>query len=140
MHNGDAVFVDTSAFIAVVDRDQPWHEVAGTYFRETAAAGGPLLVTSLLIVVESTALLQARFGMDLAIAFHDDLLPVVHVRGVDDLLLTKATIAWRASKRRRLSLVDCVSFALMHRDDIRTAFAFDRDFEEEGFALVPSGR
>lgn len=97
-------------------------------------------MTSLLVLVESTALFQARFGMDLAIAFHDDILPLVHVRGVDDLLITKATIAWRAAKRRRLSLVDCVSFALMRRDDIRTAFAFDRDFETEGFALVPSGR
>lgn len=57
-----------------------------------------------------------------------------------DHYLAKATIAWRAAKRRRLSLVDCVSFALMRRDDIRAAFAFDRDFEEEGFAVVPSGR
>jgi predicted nucleic acid-binding protein len=99
--------------------------------------GDPALVTSSLVVVETTALIQARFGMDLAIAFHDDLLPVIEVRGVDESLLAEAVVAWRAARRRRLSLVDCVSFALMRRDGIRDAFAFDRDFEDEGFTLVP---
>ncbi|MHB0978911.1 MAG: type II toxin-antitoxin system VapC family toxin [Thermoleophilia bacterium] len=136
---GDAsVFVDTSAFIAVVDRDQPWHSAAGAFFDETVASGSPVLMTSSLVVVESTALLQARFSVEFAIAFHDELLPVIDVRGVDDSLLAEATVAWRAARRRLLSLVDCASFALMRRDDIRVAFTFDRDFQDEGFAVVPS--
>ena len=137
MDSGEPIFVDTSAFIAVVDRDQPWNSTAGGFFREAAISGNPALVTSSLVAVETTALIQARFGMDLAIAFHDDLLPVIEVRGVDESLLAEAIVAWRAARRRRLSLVDCVSFALMRRDDFHSAFAFDRDFEDEGFTLVP---
>jgi predicted nucleic acid-binding protein len=131
------IFVDTSAFVAIVDRDQPWNSRASALFQEATTAGDPTLVTSSLVVVETTALIQARFGMDLAIAFHDDLLPVIEVRGVGESLLAEAVVAWRAARRRRLSLVDCVSFALMRRDDIRSAFAFDRDFRDERFALVP---
>jgi hypothetical protein len=35
-----------------------------------------------------------------------------------------------------LSLVDCVSFVLMRKYRITTAFAFDEDFEREGFQLL----
>jgi predicted nucleic acid-binding protein len=39
--------------------------------------------------------------------------------------------------RRRTSLVDWVSFEVMRRRGIETAFAFDRDFATAGFAVVP---
>jgi predicted nucleic acid-binding protein len=36
-----------------------------------------------------------------------------------------------------VTLVDLVSFEVMRRLQIDTAFAFDRDFARQGFALVP---
>jgi predicted nucleic acid-binding protein len=36
-----------------------------------------------------------------------------------------------------VTLVDLVSFEVMRRLQIETAFAFDRDFARHGFALVP---
>jgi predicted nucleic acid-binding protein len=39
--------------------------------------------------------------------------------------------------RQAASFVDRVSFELMRRDRIETAFAFDRDFAREGFRRVP---
>lgn len=43
--------------------------------------------------------------------------------------------------RRGLSLVDCVSFAVMPRAGLRQAFAFafDDHFAERGFLLPPGG-
>ena len=38
-----------------------------------------------------------------------------------------------ASRKRSVSLVDCVSFAFMRRHAIKTAFAFDRHFLNQGF-------
>jgi predicted nucleic acid-binding protein len=35
-----------------------------------------------------------------------------------------------------LSLVDCVSFTVMKDLGLTTAFAFDRHFEQAGFALA----
>lgn len=39
-------------------------------------------------------------------------------------------------KKRKLSLVDCVSFLTMRRRGIDEAFAYDPDFEDEGFEPV----
>jgi len=35
--------------------------------------------------------------------------------------------------RRQLSLVDCISFEVMRRRGIKTAFTFDDHFAEQGF-------
>jgi predicted nucleic acid-binding protein len=53
-----------------------------------------------------------------------------HMTGVTALLTASS---------RRLSLVDCVSFATMRRLGIKTALVFDRHFSEQGFVCVPSG-
>ena len=37
--------------------------------------------------------------------------------------------------RRGLSLVDCMSFIVMRKLEVRQAFAFDADFEREGFEM-----
>jgi predicted nucleic acid-binding protein len=39
---------------------------------------------------------------------------------------------------RHLSLVDCTSFLLMEAEGIHEVFALDRDFEDEGFRVLPS--
>jgi predicted nucleic acid-binding protein len=39
--------------------------------------------------------------------------------------------------RRDLSLVDCSSFELVRRLEIRIVFAFDRRFTEQGFTCLP---
>ncbi|HYT77414.1 MAG TPA: hypothetical protein VEL79_21840 [Vicinamibacterales bacterium] len=42
---------------------------------------------------------------------------------------------WTGPGRRRLSLVDHVSFLVMRRRKVSTAFAFDPDFTSAGFQL-----
>ena len=41
--------------------------------------------------------------------------------------------------RRRLSLVDCVSFEFMRRQGISDVLGLDRHFEEAGYRLLPHG-
>ena len=45
--------------------------------------------------------------------------------------------AFLAAARRRLSLVDYVSFEVMRTLGIRTSFSFDPLFKEQGFTLLP---
>ena len=42
---------------------------------------------------------------------------------------------WRKSAKRRVSLVDHMSFLMMKLRNVETAFAFDPDFKTHGFRL-----
>jgi predicted nucleic acid-binding protein len=52
-------------------------------------------------------------------------------RNVHDL----STAALKKSAKRRVSLVDQVSFLMMTRRRLTTAFSFDPHFKAEGFGL-----
>jgi predicted nucleic acid-binding protein len=47
----------------------------------------------------------------------------------------RAAAALLVADRRRLSLVDCVSFEVMRRLDVRECLAFDQYFVEQGFVV-----
>ena len=131
----DEVFVDTSAFYAVLDTDDEAHAQASTAWRGLIQGERPL-VTSSYVFVETSALVQARLGMDAVRALFDDVLPMVTMVTVDEALRLNAVAILLGANRRDLSLVDCASFAVMRQRGIVSAFAFDRHFAEQGFGFV----
>ncbi len=131
-----AVFVDTSALYAVLDRDDHCHPAAAETF--AALLDDAELVTHTYVVVETTALVQRRLGMDAVRALTDDVLPALELVAVDESLHATAVSALLAAGSREISLVDWTSFELMRRLSISEAFAFDADFRDQGFALLPS--
>ena len=40
-------------------------------------------------------------------------------------------------KDQRIDLTDCLSFSIMERMNLNTAFTFDSDFQTHGFRMVP---
>jgi len=62
--------------------------------------------------------------------------PLLEIVWVDNELHEKGVDLMFDRRIRRLSLVDAVSFAIMKRDRIEEAFAYDRHFEQAGFALI----
>lgn len=69
-------------------------------------------------------------------ALLDQLLPVVKIVDVDEGLRRRAIAAFRASVSSNVSLVDRTSFEFMRMLGLSRAYAFDADFESEGFELV----
>jgi len=133
-----AVFVDTSAFFALADQTDRNHAAARKYVEDVATS----LFTSNVIVHETITLVRMRLGYEPAVLFGRRLLvetafPVVHVTPDDERQ------AWKIFQRyrdKRLSFVDCTSFAVMQRLGIQAAFAFDDDFRQVGKWIVqPSG-
>lgn len=128
------VFVDTSAFYALLERDDLHHKTADRQWKQLLDSRAAL-VTSNYVVVETCALLQRRLGLAAVRVFMEELLPVVTVEWVSPQLHGAAYEAVLAANRKDLSLVDCVSFAMMRAQAARYALTFDRHFREQGFAL-----
>jgi predicted nucleic acid-binding protein len=126
------VFVDTSALYAVLDRDDDHHEAAALAWRHLVE-GRATLVTSNYVLVEVTALVQHRLGMDAVRALVESMEPALWVEwvGREDHAAAQAGVV--TANRRGLSLVDCASFVVMRRLGLRRAFAFDDHFVEQGF-------
>lgn len=129
------VFVDTSAIYALVDLDDARHEVAAQTFR--FLVHGERLVAHNYVILEAIALTQRRLGLDAVRDLNDRLVPLIDIRWVDPEEHRAAAESMLAAGRQRVSLVDWASFGLMRRLRIDTAFAFDRDFSDQGFELVP---
>ncbi len=127
-------FVDTSAIYALLDRSDNNHAQAQAIWFELLDQNR-VMFTSNYVIVESCALAQNRLGLEAVRAIHDKLLPVIEKRWIDEGLHAIAIAALLAASRRKLSLVDCSSFAVMRQASASSAFAFDRHFEEEGFQI-----
>jgi predicted nucleic acid-binding protein len=93
--------------------------------------------SALYAAVNAAALLKARLGFEAARMFFDLVVPALDIAWVDANLHARGLEAWLAAGRRSLSVIDCVSFALMHELHLDTAFTFDRHFAEQGFHVLP---
>lgn len=137
MREGEAVFVDTGAWIALAVSRDPFHARAREQW-ELLEGAGARLHTSVPVVLETFTFLSRNTARDVALAWKDSLAEVARLR---ILAVTPAELeaAWPYFQRRdlhRVSAVDATSFVLMAQAKIRTAFAFDQHFTAAGFRLV----
>jgi predicted nucleic acid-binding protein len=130
-----AVFVDTSAILALLVPTDAAHEPAARAFAGLRDEQAPLVTTS-YVLVESYALMGRRLGLKAVDAFRQDfelLLDVIwvgrelHDAGLDVLL---------SRGKSDISLVDATSWVVIREHGIGRVFAFDRHFMSEGFSLV----
>jgi predicted nucleic acid-binding protein len=130
-----AVFVDTSAFLALLVADDTNHRAAKRAFEALAREGARLFTTS-YVLVETYALLGRRHGRDAVKRFRNDFAPLLDVVWVDVELHEAGLDGFLGSAARSISLVDAVSFAAMRARGAHRVFAFDRHFAAAGFELV----
>ncbi len=131
-----AIFVDTSAFFALIVNSDLKHALALSYWKELLAEN-PQVVTTNYVIVESIALVQNRSGLANVSAFLDKFLPLLEIIWIGQDLHADAINSVLTANRRQLSLVDCLSFATMRRLRIESVFTFDEHFKEQGFTVVP---
>lgn len=130
------LFVDTSAFYALLDERDAHHERAVRAWCLAETRFGAVW-TSNYVLVETCALLQSRLGMSAVRRFEDAILLPVEVYWVPEEVHRTASAMHRAADLGRLSLVDCSSFEVMRRRGIRHVFCFDKHFERRGFEILP---
>jgi predicted nucleic acid-binding protein len=129
------VFIDTSAFLAVLAADDFNHDKAKSIWLQLLSNKTDLVCTS-YVLVETYALVQSRLGLEALRVFHEDIFPLLEVIWINERFHENGANAVLTSNRRQLSLVDCVSFAVMRSTGINTVFTFDRHFREQGFECL----
>jgi predicted nucleic acid-binding protein len=132
-----SILVDTSAFLAVLDQGDHNHPAAKAQWIEMLDRGDEL-VSHNYVLVETSAVILRRLGFEAVRVFERDVVPVLRLIWVTREIHEAAAGAHLVAGRRTLSLVDCVSFEVMRRTGVLTAFAFDSHFREYGYQTIPS--
>jgi uncharacterized protein len=130
------VFVDTSAFYSALDQSDIHHSKARDTWLVLAEEDTTLVTTSYALL-ETVALLQSRLGLAAVRAFQEEFYSLVSIAWITEAEHRSGMETMLLSSRRKLSLVDCVSFHIMRSHGVRTAFCFDAHFREQGFAVTP---
>lgn len=131
----ESIFVDTSAFYALMDRSDSYHQKSANLWA-SLLEGDLHLKTSNYVIVESLALLQSRLGFNAADLWYRDVLSLAEVLWVDSSAHSLAYELWLSLGRKKTSFVDCVSFALMRHYNVEKVFGFDRHFRDQGFQIM----
>ena len=131
-----SVFIDTSGFIAVLDKDNARHTEAAKTWMDILMSEEDLVTTN-YVLVETCALVQNSLGMTAIKMFQEDVVPVLRIEWIDKDVHRAAMGIMLAAGRKKLSLVDCVSFETMRLLGVTTAFTLDKHFKEQGFICRP---
>jgi|WetSurMetagenome_2_1015567.scaffolds.fasta_scaffold963472_1 uncharacterized protein len=130
-----SAFADTSGLYALIVRTDGCHEAAVREFRRLIEAPRPIWTTS-YVLVETEALLQSRIGLSALRDLEGKILPLLTVEWVGKELHAKGVTRILREDRRRLGLVDCVSFEFMRTEGLQDVLGADPHFEEAGFHLL----
>jgi predicted nucleic acid-binding protein len=128
------VFVDSSAFYAVLTTTDPFYPRARALFEQAEREHWTLLTTN-YVVHETWALLQTRMGWKAVDDFLDVFLPLCRVEFVDPVLHAAGVARCRQAHLRELSLTDCISFEFMKQRGLTEAIVNDAHFAREQIKL-----
>ena len=132
------IFLDTSAIYALADATDPQHGQAKERFQIVLESGEEIF-THNYVLVEAMALIQDRLGLEAAVRLARDS-RAFNIEWVDEATHEEAVRRLARLGKRRVSLVDQVSFLVMRRRGAEIALAFDADFQAECFRLFGSGK
>ena len=129
------VFVDTGPLLARYLTQDARHSGAAVRWSQLK---GSTLVTSNHVLDETFTLLGRRAGYSFAAdraeqIFTSKAIEIVYSSREDEV---EALRFFRKYADQRVSFTDCVSFALMRRHRVRTAFTFDSHFALVGFETI----
>ena len=134
-----SVFADTSGLYALLLGSEDGHADIVGAFRNVLTSDRPLRTTS-HVLIETIALLQSRIGLEPVRDFDEHVFPLLSVEWVSADLRRRGARRLSTENRRRLSLVDCVSFEFMRQQGISDVLGLDLHFEEAGYRLLPARR
>ena len=133
------LFVDTSAWVALLDVSDSLHGRASAYWAATLAEDRQFLTSDYVLDESYTLLRRRRNGLQMAVLLHDlvtgsELIEEAEIGPELRALGWEIFVGYRD---KILSFTDCTSFALMRERTMLEAFTFDADFQRAGFMTLP---
>ena len=133
------IFIDSSAFKAVFDFSDEFHNEAAVFWNESAKKQRKFLTTN-FILDETLTLIRSHMGKEASLQLLNDI--VVSTQQIQIIRITvayekDALDLFKKLPGRGISFTDCESFAVMRQLKISNAFTFDRDFSSAGFKTFP---
>jgi len=133
------IFIDTGAFIALIDADDENHEAAKVFYK-IATEKGTKFVTTNFVVCETMNYLRAKVSHKFSVIFRENLKKSVFIETVTitPLIEDAAFNIFKYYADKNFSFTDCTSFSVMKSLKINKSFAFDKHFEQyDNFIRLP---
>jgi len=134
----DDVFVDTSAWFALADKDDSHHKEAASSY-PSIFKNHKTLVTSNLVIAETYIVLLKELRHKAAIEFLERIKasPRILKMCSNENIEAEAEGILAKYMDQDFSYTDAVSFVIMKRQKIKKAFCFDKHFVTAGFTNIP---
>jgi len=136
------VFADSSAYIAYYNKRDKNHNKALSFVKKIRDREfGPVIIYTSDYVFDEviTAILILTKNKDLAIKIGESIKAskITKIIKVDEEIFQKAWETFKEYKDKLWSFTDCTSFAIMEKMNIKTAFTFDKHYNQAGFNTIP---
>ncbi len=130
-----AVFMDTSAIVALFDKRDEHHSEAKALLEVIKKKRTKLLLSD-YVFDESITTAMSNVGHDTAVKVGEFILGshIVEFVWLNTSLKMKAWDYFKRHSDKGYSFTDCTSFMLMKEKKINDYFAFDDDFNRVGFS------
>jgi len=131
-------FGDSSAWIALFDKDDKYHRRAEAWARSIQGQGH-LFFTTDYVLDEAITHLQSTVNHATAEDCADWVLKQRHLQVVHitEEIWDEALALFRKYDDKDFSFTDCTSFVVMQQHKLRDVFGFDHHFEQMNFRLWP---
>jgi predicted nucleic acid-binding protein len=132
------IFVDTGALLARYLGQDQYHATATAFWNDLYKSGESCF-TSNFVLDETFTLLGRRAGYDFAAQRASNIYAsrLLYILRPDQEDEVKAVGIFQKFAEHRVSFTDCISFALMRKENIKRVFSFDSHFRWAGFELWP---
>jgi len=132
------IFVDSSAWIALADKDDSHHKEAASNY-PSIFKNHKNLITSNLVIAETYIVLLKELRHKAAIEFLERIKASPRILKIysNENIETEAEGILAKYMDQEFSYTDAVSFVIMKRQKIRKAFCFDKHFATAGFTSIP---
>ncbi len=130
------LFVDTSAWLALHDKNDQFHKQAVEKNFKIKKQRIEL-ITSEYVLDESITLVRFRVSHGAAVIFGESLFnsSIINIVSINNLERQRALDFFKKYKDKEFSFTDCTSFVVMKDLKIKTAFTFDNHFNQIGFKI-----